>query len=256
MKNKILIIEDEIQLARNISILLKAENYDVRTSSNGTEGLESALNWLPDLIICDIMMPGMDGYAVFEALQKNITTSAIPFIYLTAKVERSDLRKGMELGADDYIFKPFSAEELIKAVSIRLQKFQKVKAKILTEQTDASGNVLSKKYKPEDKMFFKLHNSSILVLIEEIKCILSENQYSNIITAGNKSILVRRAISTWEKMLPEKMFIRIHRSTIINLKFILKIEKCSSGSYRVYLKDQQKYFDISRKYIKKLKNYF
>lgn len=256
MNKKILIIEDEVQLARNISILLKAENYDVNVASNGTEGLEDAVKWRPDLIICDIMMPGIDGYGVFSALQSNPVTAAIPFIFLTAKVERSDWRKGMELGADDYIFKPFSADELIKAVETRLKKFQKVKAYVLAENTGISEYDQQKRYKPEDKIMLKLHNTSVLVLVEDIKCILSENQYSNLITSKNKSILVRRSIRSWESKLPEKMFLRIHRSTIINLQYILKIEKNKAGTYSVFLRDYQIPFDISRKYTKLLKSYF
>jgi DNA-binding LytR/AlgR family response regulator len=256
MNKKILIIEDEVQLARNISILLKAEKYDVNVASNGKEGLELVISWRPDLIICDIMMPGIDGYGVFSALQINPVTAAIPFIFLTAKVERSDWRKGMELGADDYISKPFSSDELIRAVETRLQKFQKVKAYVLSENTGVSEHDKQKRYKPEDKILLKLHNTSVLVLVEDIKCILSENQYSNLITTKNKSILVRRSIHSWESKLPEKMFLRIHRSTIINLQCILKIERSKSGSYRVFLRDYQNPFDISRKYIKLLKGYF
>lgn len=256
MKKKILIIEDEVQLARNISILLKAENYDVNIASNGKAGLESVLSWRPDLIICDIMMPGIDGYTVFSTLQINPVTAVIPFIFLTAKVERNDWRKGMELGADDYLFKPFSSEELIKAVEIRLKKFQKVKAYVLAEDTGMSEKDLPKKYSSEDKILLKLHNTSVLVLVEEIKCILSENQYSNLITSKNKSVLVRRSIRAWEDKLPGNMFLRIHRSTIINLRYILKIEKSKSGTYSVFLKDYQNPFDISRKYIKLLKSYF
>ena len=124
---KILVIEDNPEVRENIAEILELSNYDVCTAENGKEGVETALQTKPDLIICDIMMPELDGYGVLHLLGKHIETYGIPFIFLTAKSEKSDLRKGMELGADDYITKPFDGIELLKAVEIRLQKAEAVK---------------------------------------------------------------------------------------------------------------------------------
>jgi len=124
---KILVIEDNPEVRENIAEILELSNYEVRTAENGKEGVETALQATPDLIICDIMMPELDGYGVLHLLSKHIETYGIPFIFLTAKSEKSDLRKGMELGADDYITKPFDGIELLKAIEIRLQKAEAVK---------------------------------------------------------------------------------------------------------------------------------
>ena len=120
--NTILVIEDEPQVRHNIQQILELSDYQVLGAENGRVGLQLAKTALPDLIICDVMMPEMDGYQVVAALRENNATTTIPFIFLTAKVERTDLRQGMELGADDYLTKPFTAEELLKAVESRFQR--------------------------------------------------------------------------------------------------------------------------------------
>ena len=119
---RVLLIEDNIEIRENTAEILELANYKVDTASNGKLGIEMALEHLPDLIICDIMMPVLDGYGVLHLLQKNEVLKNIPFIFLTAKAERGDFRKGMEMGADDYITKPFSDIELLTAIESRLKK--------------------------------------------------------------------------------------------------------------------------------------
>jgi diguanylate cyclase len=120
---KILVIEDEPQVRANIQEILQFGGFDVITASDGFLGLKLARECLPDLIVCDVMMPKLDGYEVITALREDVTTTSIPFIFLTAKVDRQDFRCGMELGADDYITKPFEPLELLKAVEIHLKKY-------------------------------------------------------------------------------------------------------------------------------------
>ena len=119
---KILVVEDNEEVRDNILEILELSNYKVFTAENGKAGIELALKEIPDLIVCDIMMPVLDGYGVLHLLGKNETTSGIPFIFLTAKSEKNDFRKAMELGADDYLTKPFDGTELLKAVKVRLEK--------------------------------------------------------------------------------------------------------------------------------------
>lgn len=122
MKPTILIIEDNIEMRENISDILQLGNYEVLTAQNGKNGVDLARKNRPDLILCDIMMPELDGYGVLHVLSKHPETSCIPFIFLTAKAEKSDFRKGMHMGADDYIVKPFDGMELLKAIEVRLMK--------------------------------------------------------------------------------------------------------------------------------------
>lgn len=119
---KILIIEDNEDVRENTADLLELSGYEVATSPEGESGIRKAQTFNPDLIICDIMMPGMDGYQVLESLQKDHKTAGIPFVFLSAKADKSDVRKGMNLGADDYLTKPFEEHELLDAITSRLRR--------------------------------------------------------------------------------------------------------------------------------------
>jgi CRP-like cAMP-binding protein/CheY-like chemotaxis protein len=122
MKKKILIIEDNDDIRENVMEILELAGFIVFGAENGKIGVELAMKDIPDIILCDIMMPELDGYGVLYLLSKNPETSAIPFIFLTAKAEKVDLRKGMEMGADDYLTKPFDDIELMNAIESRLKK--------------------------------------------------------------------------------------------------------------------------------------
>ncbi|MEX6690908.1 response regulator [Danxiaibacter flavus] len=124
---KILVIEDNDDIRSNTAEILELSNYEVITAENGKIGLVKALEIKPDLIICDITMPELDGYGVIHAVQKNESIMNTPFIFLTARTERSDFRKAMDLGADDYLTKPFSGTELLNAVNGRLRKMEDLK---------------------------------------------------------------------------------------------------------------------------------
>ena len=119
---KILLIEDNPDVRENTAEILSLANYEVVSAENGKIGVELAQREKPDIIICDIMMPELDGYGVIHILSKKPETAGIPFIFLTAKTEKSDIRKGMDLGADDYLTKPFDDTELLNAVEARLRK--------------------------------------------------------------------------------------------------------------------------------------
>jgi CRP-like cAMP-binding protein/AmiR/NasT family two-component response regulator len=124
----ILVIEDNKEMAENISAILTLGKYSVLTAPNGKVGVEIAQQHHPDLVLCDIMMPELDGYGVLHLLSSDIDTASIPFIFLTAKADKSDLRMGMNLGADDYLTKPFDGFDLLKVVEMRLKKNAMVKA--------------------------------------------------------------------------------------------------------------------------------
>ncbi|MEG4321992.1 MULTISPECIES: response regulator [unclassified Microcoleus] len=125
---KILVIEDEESIRENILELLEAENFEGIGATDGKVGIKLAIAQIPDLILCDMMMPEIDGHGVFKALRSDPMTATIPFIFLTAKADKSDIRAGMEMGADDYITKPCTPQELLKAIAIRLEK-QKIISK-------------------------------------------------------------------------------------------------------------------------------
>ncbi|OUJ71435.1 response regulator [Hymenobacter crusticola] len=123
----ILLIEDNELIRENTAEILELAGYDVTTAENGKLGVEQALAQRPDLVICDIMMPVLDGYGVLNIFNQNSQLAGVPFIFLTAKTERTDMRRGMELGADDYLTKPFDETELLSAVTGRLNRFRHLK---------------------------------------------------------------------------------------------------------------------------------
>ena len=123
----ILLIEDDDAIRENTAELLELAGFGVHTAENGQLGVAQALATKPDLVICDIMMPVLDGYGVLQIFNQNAQLAGVPFIFLTAKTERVDLRRGMELGADDYLTKPFDKAELLSAIAGRLNRFQHLK---------------------------------------------------------------------------------------------------------------------------------
>jgi DNA-binding NarL/FixJ family response regulator len=119
---KILVIEDEPEMRRNLLTILKLEKFHALGAENGRAGVELAKMEKPDLILCDVMMPELDGYGVLQALREEAATMTIPFIFLTAKGEKRDVRSGMNLGADDYLTKPVAKTDLLSAINARLAR--------------------------------------------------------------------------------------------------------------------------------------
>ncbi|RNC87746.1 MAG: response regulator [Winogradskyella sp.] len=204
---KVLLIEDDAILRENTAELLELSGYDIIAAPNGKIGVEKAKSVLPDIIISDIMMPELDGYGVLESLSKNETTKFIPFIFLSAKTERQDVRKGMDLGADDYITKPFTEDELISAIESRIAK-----AAILKDQREdhsktikevENGNELRNlndlknffddngsafDYKKNDIIYHEGLNSNFIYLIVSglVKCYKLDEQGKELTTALHK----------------------------------------------------------------------
>lgn len=119
---KILVIEDEPEMRRNIATILRLEKFQPIVAENGRVGVELARREKPDLILCDVMMPELDGHGVLQALREDAGLESVPFIFLTAKGEKGDVRSGMNLGADDYLTKPVAKADLLSAVRSRLQR--------------------------------------------------------------------------------------------------------------------------------------
>ena len=122
----VLLIEDNDLIRQNTAEILELTGYTVQTAENGKIGVEKDLADKPDLVICDIMMPVLDGYGVLHIFNKNPHLAGVPFIFLSAKIERTDFRRGMEPGADDYLTKPFDESELLSAIEGRLNRFRSV----------------------------------------------------------------------------------------------------------------------------------
>jgi CRP-like cAMP-binding protein len=189
---KILLIEDNLEVRENTEEILELANYAVVTAENGKIGVAKAIEEQPDIIICDIMMPELDGYGVLFLLSKNPKTAGIPFIFLTAKADKIDIRKGMNLGADDYLTKPFEEMDLMNAIETRLERSEKLNqkydqpAKSLNKFYDAisSESALSnlidkkttKKYKKKEMVYLDGNAPNSLFFLQSGKCkILKSN---------------------------------------------------------------------------------
>lgn len=249
MSKKILIIEDDKLVRENVNSLLTEEGYLSFPAKDGNEGIRIAKREHPDLIICDIMMKGTDGYGVLKALSKDNSTKSIPFIFLTAKVEKNDIRLGMNLGADDYLFKPFDADDLLSSIESRLKRIEVLKAD-LDKSHEYNGK---EKYAPDDKIFVQVNNKTYPINITDVMFISAQRQYSSIKTTSGHSYLLRKSISRWETILPENKFLRIHRSTIINIDYLKTMESWHNSSFIIYLKNIDVPFIISRRYSAKLR---
>jgi CRP/FNR family transcriptional regulator, cyclic AMP receptor protein len=170
---KILLIEDNNEIRENTAEILELAGYEITTASNGKEGFEMAVKEIPDLIICDIMMPVLDGYGLLHLINKNESLKTVPFIFLTAKTERIDFRKGMEMGADDYITKPFTDIELLNAIESRLRKvnFQNERANTAKNLNDFFNEIKN------ETALEKLTNSEVINQYKKKQRIYSEGNH-------------------------------------------------------------------------------
>lgn len=252
---KIVVIEDDLNIQQSIFDLLEMEGYKVYSANDGKVGLTLVKEVIPDLVICDIMMPGLTGYEVLHSLNNQEVTAVIPFIFLTAKAERDNVRMGMELGADDYIIKPFKVNELLKAVEIRLKKNELIRKTVSENKTqEDSEEKINKTKMSEDSHLFLLANSTPrFIKIDHIECITAEAEYTYVYTRENEKLLVRKLLKDWEELLPDSSFLRIHRSTIINLNYVVKTEKWFNNCFVVHLQNIKESFTISRRYAAQLK---
>ena len=188
----ILVIEDTFELRQNIAEVLILEGYNVFQAATGLEGIDNALANKPDLILCDIMMPGADGYEVLQTLKSRTGQMHIPFIYISALEDRKNIREGMELGADDYLVKPFTIEELLKAIRVRLDKQRSIDERItlrieaielelrtgisqLKEQVKSQSSLLDRAFADKEEMTFKLREKQEQLMHDALRSIEINN---------------------------------------------------------------------------------
>lgn len=246
-RNKILIIEDDSKIRKVLVSLLSEKGYEVYETSKGREGIKKAKDIIPTVVICDIMLPDVDGYQVCEKLRENTITKNTIIIFLTAKTEMKDLRKGMNIGADDYLIKPFNSKELLDVIETRIQK-----QKSILDETNSSDGVLSE----ENNIFIQNKENVQILKISSIAAIAVDGVFTSIYSNKGEKFILRKSISHWEKVLPQNVFFRTHRSYIVNQKFIEKIEPWYKQSFLIKIKNIDEEFFISERYAKKLKKKF
>ena len=254
----ILLIEDNLEMRENTSEILELNGYKVIPAKNGKEGVELAQKNKSDLIICDIMMPVLDGYGVLHLLGKNPETASIPFIFLTAKAERTDFRKGMEMGADDYLTKPFNDIELINAIESRFKK-NDVLRKEFSKNIEGLSDFFNSIKSLGD--FVKLSGSRVNRSYKKKQAIYSEDSYPN-----GLFFISKGKVKTFKTNEDGKEFITglFKEGDFIGYKALLEEDKYSESASaledsEVCLVAKEDFFDliyrnseVSKKFIKML----
>jgi CRP-like cAMP-binding protein/FixJ family two-component response regulator len=260
MKRKILIIEDDVTLRENTTEMLELANYEVSATENGETGIAKAKELLPNLIICDIMMPEIDGYGVLYMLGKNPKTSSIPFIFLTAKAEKIDIRKGMELGADDYLTKPFHRMDLLNTIEARLKRsdaFRKDftndkeglddfinQARGLKELESLAQNKPLRLFKKKETIFHEGDYPNVLFFLNrgKVKLCKTNNEGKEYITGLIKEGEFFGYIPIMENRAYEKIAIAMEDS---------EVSRIPKADFLALLKNNR---DVSSKFIKMISN--
>lgn len=248
----VLVIEDDFDIRKMIRDYLELQSFIVLLAEDGEQGIEFAKRFNPDLIICDVKMPKKDGYEVKKELSSNSVTQLIPFIYLTSQTNSKDLRTGMELGADDYLFKPFNLEELGNSIDTQLEKREKIlkefsKSKEVSQKTD---------YNYNEHVLLKVRGNPRFVKISSIVFVVADEKYTRVHLDSGEKLIISKSLKNWEESLPPGKFVRTHRSTIINIEHIAKVEKWFNRSYKIKLINSDEELFISRRYYSKLKDIF
>ncbi|MFT4757185.1 MAG: two-component system LytT family response regulator [Vicingaceae bacterium] len=219
---RIVIVEDEINIRETLQEILEFSGYDVFTASNGKLGYAVILEKEPDLVLCDVNMPELDGFALLELITQKYASKIMPsFLFLTAKVEKEQIRYGMNLGADDYILKPFDPVEILKIIQLRINKREKM---LGPQNGKPSAN---------KELFKKLpiptEQGLELVSFEQIIKCTAERAYCNFYLINDKKILVSKPMKEFEVALINNGFFKVHKSAIVNLQFAEKYVRGKGG---------------------------
>jgi DNA-binding LytR/AlgR family response regulator len=255
---KVLVIDDDPVICQFMQLLLKENKYDVVIAESASGGIKAANELLPDIIICDVLLPEIDGFEVIKRIQKNPFTRNIPFIFISAcKTELEDIRQAMELGADDYLLKPLKPDEVLKSIEVRLKKFEKISKSKSSSNGKKNGKDTHRQKQSEKSKWILIRGGNIeLINTEKIMFLIAEADYTKVFTEDGKKHTVSRLLKNWEEILPPHNFLRIHRSTIINLDFVKRIEKWFNNTYRIYILNIPEPLTVSRRYVQKVKSHF
>ncbi len=246
---RLLIIEDDPDIRESITDIFQENGYTVYTAHNGITGIKLAEDIKPMLIICDLSMPGISGFKVKEELTKSSDTSSIPFIFLTAHNNFDDMRRAMELGADDYIVKPVKSKQLLDIVSKRLERLHQLNLSANKDYKEFPSKLSS-----DNKILLIKNRKHYLVSVKDIVTIEASDYNTTVYLVNGESYMMKRSLNNWEEKLSDTGFIRVHRKIIINVDNIESIDKWFKGTYKIKLKDypnpvysSQRYSTIIRK---------
>lgn len=250
---RILVIDDQSSEEFNFETLFPSDEYIVNTAMGQISGFAIAQRYLPDLIICNLKNES-DGISLIKGLNDSEITLTIPLVYLSSNNDPEIIIKIFNSGADAYLLKPFVPKDLVKVVEIRLRKYDQLKNRIkqiCMESLEVEENIPRR----NDHILVTIGNRLHLIKFDQIVCVTALKEYSKIHTLNKQNIIVRKSLKSWVDLLPTNNFLRIHRSTIINIEAIEKINK-KGRSYVVYLKTIKTPFDLSQRYSQIMRKTF
>ena len=217
----LLIVEDEKAIRETLQEIFELSGYTVSTAKNGKQGFEAIIELKPDLVLCDVNMPELDGFELLGAINQRLKDEVVPpFIFLTAKVEQSSVRQGMRLGADDYILKPFDHNHVLDIVEMRLKK---------REALLKNGTKSVESYRLQDKLALPYNEGLMLVAYDDIIKCQADRAYCTFHLVNNQKILISKSMKTFEASLLEHHFVKVHKSTIVNLRYVQKYLRGKGG---------------------------
>ena len=240
--SQILVIDDEADFRQVIVQFLSKQGFEVVAAAEGKAGVGLAAERLPDLIVCDLNMPGMDGYEVLATLRTDERLADIPIIFLTGQSEPHEVRRGMNLGADDYLTKPVDLADLLSAIRVRLSRHQAQQQR-QKRQIERAMELLGKvSPDPRDPLLgsflVKTLTEKRLVKVGEIQRMIAYGEYSWVYWHKHpKGALLRKSLKQWLAELPGESFIRVHRRAIVNLAWMERLEKLADGRMQIHLRD-------------------
>jgi DNA-binding LytR/AlgR family response regulator len=250
---KILLVDTEGHLTSKIEAIVPASGSSLFIASDYNDGYRIAIRYHPDLILlCSDKCKKWSSYIKRICLDEVL--SVIPIIVVAEEFSIEEQRAVMDIGADDYITEELLESSLSISINKRLSKISRIKQDVFTsintfdESTGTNEN--------DDHILVKIGNKLKLIEYSEIACITAMKEYSKIITKDNCKIIVRKSLKAWVKMLPAKTFIRIHRATIINIKYIEEITRTNERTYTVHLKNIKETFDFSYRYANIMRHTF
>lgn len=250
---KVLTIIENTGDREKIKRFLKKPEYDVFSADNHKEGLELAKEILPDVILCTANFSGVPCYEIKEKLNSSLNTALVAFIPIIDNSEINDFRMWMSLGTDDFLLKPITEKNILEIIQARLKKKNLFK-EYFRNESEVLSDSKNKEESYSEHILLTANGKSHFVKINDIICIKAEREYSKVFLSNGNKITICRSLKKWEKMLPQKSFIRVHRSTILNLHFIENIVKGYNRSFNIQLKNLKEPLIVSKRYASKLKD--
>lgn len=250
----VLIIKKNTQFKSRLIEYLSERGYGLLTASDGKEGLQKAIETKPDVIVAGAVIPGFQTFDFVEKIRKNSELSTTPIICLLKSFDKNEYRRAMEAGADDALIMPFEVETLCKAITVRYRRILEISDRHY--ELNKPDNILNKEFEKENKpwIFIDTKENRKFVKIQDIKFITAEGIKTCLHLNKDEDVLIRKSVREWEQRLGEKSFVRVNRSTILNLNFIENISKWSSRTFLVRIYDTDEPLIISQRYSKKLKH--